>query len=226
MKNKSLILIFTLLLGLIGCNEEETPTTGKIRLSFNTTSSTIRNMDNGRVAAANDLVFTEGKITIREIVFDGENTTNNTSVTRTIQQVATIDYSTGAVTPEILIEVPMGDYTSVNLGIEMQDDGAEPSTVIQGTYTNTENVNIPVRFEFNSGEVFEASAAATKIDAGEEIISKITFDAIEWFSVVSVEQLENATLTEGVMVISATSNQNIFDIVADRLDVSTQAVFQ
>ena len=49
-------------------------------------------------------------------------------------------------------------YTSVNLGIELQDENSTPSVVIRGTYTNSDGIDIPIRFEFNSGEVFEANA--------------------------------------------------------------------
>ncbi|MEQ9219923.1 MAG: hypothetical protein RLO17_17845 [Cyclobacteriaceae bacterium] len=209
---------------LSSCNDNDaTPGKGNIYFGVITTSGTTGNAGS-RVAAANDLVFTGGKITIREVVFDGDN--GGQSVSRTIEQIAEINYATGAVTPEIVVEVPAGDYTSVNLGIEMQDDGDDPSTVLEGTYTNSNEESIPVRFEFNSGEVFEANASSVTIAEGADIVGKVTFDAIDWFSVISAEQLDNATLTEGVMVISSTSNTGIFDAVADRLDVATEATFE
>lgn len=210
-------LIFT------SCSDDESLNTGRVKLAVSTTSSSTFN-GNARIAVANDLSFTKGTITIREVVFDGEN--DSQSVSRTIEQVADIDYSTGAVSPEVIVEVPVGDYTSVNLGIELQDENSDPSVVIEGTYINSEGMNIPVRFEFNSGEVFEANAERVSIEAGADIVGKITFDALDWFSVITPDQLDNAALTDGVMVISDTQNTSIFSAVADRLDVATQAVFQ
>ena len=204
------------------CNDDSS-SKSRVIFGVNTTSSTTGNVG-GRLAAANDLAFTSGTITIREVVFDGDNETQ--SISRTIPQIANIDYATGAVSPEISFEVPPGNYTSVNLGIEMQDDGASPSTVIEGTYTNSDLEEIPIRFEFNSGEVFEASAASVRIEAGADIIGKVSFDALAWFSTVTVNELDNATLSDGIIVISESSNANIFDKVADRLDVATQATFK
>jgi hypothetical protein len=201
--------------------EKDNPT-GKITLEVNTTSSSTVNLKGTK--AANDLVFTSGTITIREVVFDGE--VGATSVSRTIEQVADIDYATGTVTPEVVIEVPAGDYTDVNLGIELQDVNDDHTVVIEGTYTNSSEEVIPIRFEFNSGEVFEAIAASVSIEPGADIIGKITFDAISWFGTVTSNELDNATQTDGVIVISGTSNTTIFDKVADKLDVDTQAVFE
>nr|WP_287939398.1 hypothetical protein [Algoriphagus sp.] len=210
---------------LLGCVEDDSiaPGMGRIKFEVSTTSGIMKNVS-GRILAPNTLTFTSGKIVIREVVFDGD--TGGQSISRTIEQIATIDYSTGKVTPSIFVQVPAGEYTSVNLGVELQDEDNKPSVVIEGTFVNSENKSIPVRFEFNSGEVFEADAARVTIKEGEDIVGKITFDAIAWFSVVSASELEDATLTNGVIVISENKNSDIFDKVADRLDVATQAVFQ
>ena len=108
----------------------------------------------------------------------------------------------------------------------MQDVNATPSVIIEGTYTNSSDVILPIRFEFNSGEVFEANATSVVIAEGADVVGRITFDALSWFSTVSADMLDSATLTDGTIIVSATNNANIFDIVADRLDVDTQATFE
>lgn len=217
------VIILALAVFLSSCEKDDGNTNGKIFFKVNTTSSSTVNLQQSK-AAANDLVFTSGTIIIREIVFDGE--VGLTSVSRTIEQIANIDYATGVVSPEVVIEIPAGDYTGVNLGIELQDENADPSVVIEGTYTNSSGVATPIRFEFNSGEVFEADAASVTIKPGADLIGKITFDAVSWFSVVTAEEMDNATLTDGKIIISSTNNADIFDLVADKLDVDTEAVFE
>lgn len=84
-----------------------------------------------------------------------------------------------------------------------------------------------LRSEFNSGEVFEAEAATGTVPPNTPAIAKITFDPHQWFSRVSSNQLENASVNaDGVIVIGETRNAAIFDVVADGLDRSTEAVFQ
>jgi hypothetical protein len=218
-----LALFCALIFTTFSCSKDDDApnTNATIRLQATTTSSNTANQSRMIV---NDLVFDSGSIVIREVVFDGQNGTN--SVSRTKEQIATIDYATGVVTPEVLITIPAGTYTGVNLGIELQDVNSTPTVVIEGTYTNSDDVELPIRFEFNSGEVFEANASTVEIEAGTDLIGKITFDALSWFSTVSADQLDNANLTDGVIIISETKNASIFDIVADRLDIETQAVFE
>jgi hypothetical protein len=223
MKNLLKFSLLTLLLtAFIGCSEDDASKSSNVKLAVSTTSKSTG--VTSKSAGTNDLKFTSGKIIIREVVFDGQNGSN--SISRTIEQVATIDYATGVISPEVKIAVPSGTYTSVNLGIELQDINSTPSVVIEGTYTNSSAIIIPIRFEFNSGEVFEANAASVVIPEGSDVVGKITFDVLSWFSTITKSQLDDATLTNGTIVVSATSNATIFTIVADRLDVDTQAVFQ
>lgn len=214
---------------LISCGEDEAPTApqagkGRITLAVSTTSSARKTL-NSRITSPGQLTFTKGKIKFREVVFDGEM--GGKSISETVEKIAVIDYSNGKITPQVFIDVPAGIYTDVNLGIEIQDEGKDPSIVIEGTYISSKDgKSRPIRFEFNSGEVFEANAQRVEIKEGTNLVGKITFDALDWFSVISSEELDNAVLTNGVIVISETRNSEIFDEVADRLDVATQAVFK
>jgi len=215
----SLLVLFVTVLA--SCSKDDANSDVNVRLAVTTTSSSTATQSR---LAPNDLVFTSGTITIREVVFDGDN--GSVSVSRTHEQIADIDYATGTITPVVVVSVPEGTYTSVNLGIELQDENSSPSVVIEGTYTHTNGDVIPIRFEFNSGEVFEANAASVELVEGTDVVGKITFDAISWFSTVTAAQLDNAVLTDGTIIISGTNNANIFNIVADKLDVDTEAVFQ
>ncbi|TRZ45544.1 hypothetical protein D3A96_06060 [Robertkochia marina] len=173
------------------------------------------------------LDFTSGYIWISEVVFDGDFASGE-SVSKSIGRFSKIDFATGVAEPSLDdVTIPSGTYTNVYLGIELRDEDAQPSIIMEGTYTRTDNTEVPVRFEFNSGEVFEAETDQTVVVADEQVVTaKIVFDPNVWFSVVSVNMLDNANLNaEGVMVISGSRNEAIFDLVADRLDVSTDAVF-
>ena len=220
------ILIAGFMISVTSCNKNEivTPGLAQFRLGANTTSTNTVTQT-GRVNATNDLQFTSGIITFREVVFDGELESGN-SVSITHEQIAIIDYATGVITPEIIIVVTAGTYRSVNLGIELQDDGSDPSMVLEGTYTNSNDVVIPIRFEFNSVEVFEANAQVVTLSTDTDVGGNITGDALDWFSEVTASELDAASQFNGTIVISETSNPDIFDIVADRLDVGTEAVFE
>lgn len=170
--------------------------------------------------------FTSGYVVVREVVFDGDRN-DGRSVSITEEKITTIDLRTGTANPAFLMDIPAGTYTSVNLGIEIQDETNRPSVVAEGSYTNGTGQVVPVRFEFNSGEVFEANAnTAVTLNQNTPATAKISFDPHVWFSTITRTQLDNAVRTNGVVVISETSNAGLFSIVADRLDNATQAVFR
>ena len=124
------------------------------------------------------------------------------------------------------LELTAGDYNDVYLGIELYDDGASPAIVATGTYETTTGQVRPLRFEFNSGVVFEAEAGSATVDAGTAAIAKVTIAPAQWFAGVSAARLDNANVNaNGVIVVSETSNASIFDTVADALDRSIDARF-
>ena len=178
-------------------------------------------------ALAENLEFTSGTITIREIVFDGENQSTGESVSTTHEQIAEIDLETGIASPPLKsVLIPSGTYTSANLGVELQDFNSTPTVVIEGTYTRSNATLAPIRFEFNSGEVFEANADAITLIEDRPAIAHITFDPVVWFEVISTQQLDEAETIDGVIAIREGFNDSIFDAVADQLDKSTDVTLK
>ena len=203
------------------CKKENTSQRG---LTISTTMSRSAVTMNRTMSAS--VVFNSGYVVVREVVFDA-NKNNGSNISITEEKVTTIDLITGTANPAFKMDIPAGTYTSVNLGIEIQDETSRPSVVAEGLYTNASGVTTPIRFEFNSGEVFEAnSVAPVTLTENTAATAKITFDPHVWFSTVTRAQMDNAIRTNGVIIVSETRNTGIFNIVADRLDNATQAVFK
>lgn len=203
------------------CEKENATING---LTIKTTMS--KNAISVDPTAPASLLFNSGYVVVREVVFDGDRQ-DGESVSITEEKITTIDLMTGLANPPFVMDIPAGTYTSVNLGIEIQDETNRPSVVAEGIYTNAAGVTTPVRFEFNSGEVFEVNSNSTvMLSQNTPATAKISFDPHVWFSTITRNQLDNAAKTNGIIIISETKNSGLFDIVADRLDNATQAVFQ
>lgn len=175
---------------------------------------------------SNGVRFDGGEITIREVVFDGDRA-DASSVSIGHEETVTFDLATGLpLDGSGAIEWPVGAYSDVGLGVELFDDGPAPALIATGTYETDNGVARPLRFEFNSGEVFEAEASAADVEPCTSAIAKVTIAPAQWFAGVSSERLDRARVTtEGVIVISEGSNEEIFDTVAEALDRSTDASF-
>ena len=216
------VLVFT------SCSDDDNDIASGASMELSIIMNTTSTSTATKAMNANSLVFNTGSVIIREIVFDGELVTGDStqSVSITHAQIATINLVTGNATPAVEVEIPVGTYRWVNLGIEIQDENDIPSVVAEGTYTNADGIETPVRFEFNSGEVFEAEAPEHTFQDGTNAVAEIDFSPAVWFSTITSTQLDNATRTDGVIVVSESSNSAIFDIVADGLDNATQATFK
>ncbi len=214
----TVIILAVLMTATQSCKKNELGMT--ITLKMKTTSVTVP-----QKALANTIEWTSGSVLIREIVFDGE-LADGSSVSITHEQLSEIDLITGTATPEINVVIPAGEYTDVNLGIEIQDENDVPSVIAEGTYTDANNNAIPIRFEFNSGEVFEADFDSVIFDTNTAPTAVIDFNPSIWFAPVTSGMLDSAERINGVILVNETYNKDIFDIVADKLDDATEGDFE
>ncbi|GAB3202126.1 hypothetical protein ABID22_004112 [Pontibacter aydingkolensis] len=205
------------------CDSETASPQTQMGLDFNTvkTASVL----NGRLASNNSLAFTSGTIVLSQVRFEGESASGFAEIEFELEQDVTIDFATGATNPDISAAAfPPGTYSSVEVELELQDSGTKPAVVLNGTFIDAQGQQHPVRFEFNSAETFEVEKEGTiTFTEGQSAVAQVTFDPTVWFAGVSAEQLSSATKnTQGVIVISSTQNTNIFDVVADGLDLATE----
>jgi len=214
-----LILFLPATLFFAGCQEDD-KIAGNLRISVGMDQRVL-----AKQTGAASVVFNAGYVIVREVVFDADRG-ETTTISFTEEKITTIDMVTGVANPPFAMTIPAGIYTTVYLGIEIQDETDKPSVVATGIYTNVAGTQTPLRFEFNSGEVFEASSdVPVTILYDTPVTARISFDPHDWFSVITPTQLDNAARTDGIIVISETHNPTIFHLVADRLDDLTQATF-
>ena len=233
MKNLLVATVILCVFSLVSCSKDDPIGTGNATLQItaglanSSTSGRQMTSKNTSTRVNQNLVFTSGYVWVSEIVFYGTLESGN-FVNRNVQRFSKIDFETGIAAPSLDdVTIPAGTYTDVYLGVELRDEDSQPSVIMEGTYTHSNSSVIPIRFEFNSGEVFEAETSQqVVVNENETALSKIVFDPQVWFSVVSTNALDNASLTDGVIIISESKNEAIFDLVADRLDVSTESTFQ
>lgn len=230
MKNLSLTFLTAVFLTLFSCSPESdlNPET-QVGVQFNTVQSSFSaqafNKENQlKQAATGTLSFTEGYIAISKLEFEAEADNDSIEVEFELKQNTLIDFATGATTPDIsTISIPAGTYEEVEVEIDLREDSEEPAILLFGTYIAPDGVEHSIRFEYSSDESFEVEREGVIVFAESQIaIAQITFDPITWFAAVTDDNYVNATKdTEGVIVISSTQNTEIYDVVADGLDLAS-----
>lgn len=224
--SKTLLLL--VVAGFSACSSDDTTEQPVLSVNFNTVTSPFNTQAEtsslNKQAASGAFVFNDGFIKLSEMEYEAESANDIQSVEFELEQVVVIDFATGIPTPDIrAIEIPAGTYEEVEIEVELFDENDEPSVVLNGTYTAPDGSAHPVRFEFNSGETFEVEREGTIVFAeGRSAIAEITFDPSVWFAGVTDEHMADANKVNGVIVISENQNSEIFDIVADGLDLATE----
>lgn len=220
------ILAF-LALGIFSCSSDDSePTQEKtlLTVSFNTIQSTDAQSSQFKIPS-DRISFATGIITIEEIGFEAESADGLTEIEFELEQQVVIDFATGLTTPDIgFISIPAGFYEEVEIEMELADDLEMPAMVLNGAYVSPEGEIHQVRFEFNSGETFEVEREGSIVfEENETAVAQITIDPRAWFAQVTDDEMLGATKDiNGVIVISTTQNSDIFDIVADGLDLASE----
>jgi len=222
----SKLLVVFLIVGLSACSSDDSSGQPVLSVNFNTMISSFSTQSQSalfnRQASGGSFIFNEGFITLIAMEYEAENGLE--SVEFELEGAVVIDFATGIPNPDIRdIAIPAGTYEEVSVELEILDETDEPSVVLNGTYTSPEGSTMPVRFEFNSGETFEVEREGTIVFAEDQsAVAEITFDTSIWFAKVTDDHMVDANQTNGVIVISEDQNSEIFDIVADGLDLATE----
>lgn len=223
-KLNSLLLMGALSIGLLACNKEsESPRPmALVDMQFNTVKTEGSLAQRG---APNTVQFDSGYITLRRLEFEGETDGDSTEVEFELEGDVLLDFATGTTTPDIsAISFPAGTYREIDVEIELGEQVGKPGISLNGSFTDALGLVHPVRFEFNSNETFEVEKEGLYTFADKQnVLTMVTFDPVAWFAKVSSEQLSNATKdSAGVIVVSSTQNRNIYDTVADGLDLASE----
>lgn len=220
--------LIILLVGISACSSDDSSSEPGLSVNFKTvTSSFSTNSQSAlfnRQATGGSFIFNEGFITLTAMEYEAESENDIESVEFELEGTIVIDFATGIPSPDIRnITIPAGTYEEVSVELEILDENDDPSVVLIGTYSSPEGNVLPVRFEFNSGETFEVEREGTIVfTENQSAIAQITFDPSIWFAEVTDDMMADANQLDGVIVISENQNSEIFDIVADGLDLATE----
>jgi hypothetical protein len=182
------------------------------------------------------LEFQGGTMYVKEIGFEGyRESGEDVFFNSDFENLIMADLATGATTDLIKFDIPQGIYDHINLSIEIDQNNEDPSLTLNGAYNSANHGFIPVRFEFGINEILNLNPkpgkGKNKIVLNKDIPSnaEVLISTGFLFQVVNSRMLESAEIIqqngESMIVISKDLNQHIFNVVVNRLEKSTSALF-
>lgn len=186
-------------------------------------------------SSSDRLQFNEGTINITEFSIDGTRVQGeNPYFETTFPEGLLVEFDSLNKVDGLNFDIPQGTYTRINVKFKAESN-EENTIIILGSYKRESEEIIPVRFETNSTQIYNVTAKSN--NANPDIIlseeystnATILLDPVYWFENVSEYALENADLIDidGIMtiLINETSNSSIENKIKNRIDKSTQIIF-
>ena len=238
MKNLAIYTLFLLAGVFSSCQDDEEfkiPTDVGFQMDINRNTST-----NGR------LKFSHGHISLAAFAFDGKREEGgDVYFTKSYNQGLRIDFDPKQAVDAFKFQIPQGNYTRIEVELDTYDDLIGKALTMSGTYLNSSGIQYPIFVEVSSSLEFDiiskdqAGNSQIILKAGTPATAVIKLDPVKWFATVPLSYLDNAVLkveegeSEGevetgssYILISEDSNINIYNIIINRIEQSTETVFK
>lgn len=174
------------------------------------------------VTTAGNIVWTSGTALASEIKFEAES--NNQKVEFKSETPQHIDLFSPIATLGT-VNLPAGTYDQVEFKIELTPSGSDPALQLNGEFTSG-GVTTPVT-------LMVSGPLELKTEKENVVITdNTTFNALTTISLSSLTNgvtenlLNNAVRTNGAILISSSSNTDIYNMLFHNFDVSDEVEFE
>jgi hypothetical protein len=204
------------LLMATGCKKENTATGISYQVKTANRTSTVARVLAGTVQ------WNSGYAWAREIEFEAKNRGNNSGSGNNNSE---IEFKTESrqkidlfapVSALGTIQVPQGTYDEIKFEVEVSPNNGEAAFLLNGSYSNN-GTSTPVTFRIDLPVEIETEKDNFTISNSASYTAVTTFDLSLLKQGITAAMLDAATKTNGTIIISSTSNTNLYDIVFDRL---------
>lgn len=221
---------------LFSCTNEEDPVIigeGDVRIGFGVQLANSGN-SNARIAATG-LTIESGFIQIKKIELETEGEDENGEFEREIElefpEIKKIDFNEFDPGVDFFLNIPSGNYEEIEFEIDLIDHDNEPSILLEGMFDKSDGSSVPFRLEVFGDDDddldFEVELEADDdelffLDGVNNPLALLEIDGKGWFISISDDELENAELTDGILVINRNTNEDIYEKVLDKIEDSSE----
>ena len=200
-------------------NNPTSKSTIKFQLQTTNRSSVVNRV---AVTTAGNIVWTSGSAFASEIKFEAES--NNQKVEFKSETPQHIDLFSPIATLGT-INLPAGTYDKVEFKIELNPSGSDPGLQLIGQFTSG-GVTTPVTLIVSGPLELKTEKENVVITDNTTFTALTTMSLSSLTNGVTENMLNNAVHTSGAIVISASSNTDIYSILFHNFDDSDEVEFE
>jgi len=228
-------LVVLSLIFACGCqeNEDAVPGTGegKIGMAF-VLASGDNTAANARIAK-NDLEILEGYVQIKELEMELEGRDANGRFEKEydvrFDQIKKVTFDRVDESSDFFFNIPAAEYKDIEMEIDLIDNKNEPSIYLQAQYEDLAGHTFPVTFEYFGDDIdFEVEIESRrddeyfKVDRTNNPLALLEINADRWFRDVTNEELDDATIEDGKILINRNSNRSLYSKIVKRIEASSE----
>ena len=193
---------------LVSCKKENSDPPGiKYQLQTSNRSSVV-----GRAMSGN-IVWTSGFANATQVKFEGESSTGQIEYKSSLQQ--RIDLFSGMSTLGN-VTLPAGSYKEVEFEVKLNPTATEPALSLNGTYASTGSA-VPITFSISAPLDVETELKNVTVLTNSSYSALTTLNLSLLTRDITQTMLDNAIKTNGTIVINASSNVNLYNIILNNL---------
>jgi hypothetical protein len=122
------------------------------------------------------------------------------------------------------ISLPDGTYSEIELKIQLNGSTSVPALELTGTYDNG-TVSVPVIFRVTTPLLLKAEKENVAVSGGS-FTAVTALNLASFTAGITQAMLNNATVTNGSVVISSTSNASLYNIILSNVSQFHHAEFE
>jgi hypothetical protein len=198
------------LLLLVSCSKDDNGGQLSYQLKTKNPNATVSRTSSGSIT------WTSGSAYADKIEFEAEKDNDNevqyeSRVARRIDLFAPVsDLGNISLAP--------GHYEEIEIEVDLARSATDTAFILRGSFTNNIGYTVPVVFYINELLEFKAEAEDVTIGSAADITALTTLDLSLLTTGITESMLSMATLTNGVLVISATSNTSLYSTILSNIN--------
>lgn len=224
---KQLLTILSIILLLGSCQKAELKKPTRVNFAF----------DVSKAPAQSNVKLNNGEINLINFNITGNRVEgDDIDFNRNFSEGLTIDLNSSGEVSELDFDLPQGQYNNINLDFGIDENGVIPAIRLDGIYKPTSGPTVALLFEYYGSQNFaisgEDDSSSSSIVMDKDVGKKATieFNPVYWFETLTANQLDNAAVISGTgqdqLILSATSNITLYEIVLNRISESNKAIFK
>ena len=217
MKTRNILLPVTFaIVALSSCKKESADANQSSAQGIQFQLQTTNRTSNLNRTEASTIVWTAGTASVTMIKFEAKNASNQEIEFKSLiaQQV---NLFTPVATTLGNVTLPDGTYQEVEFKITADKTGNTPALELTGQLTNSSGTVIPITFLANSRIELKAEQHNVVVSGTSSTTALTSLNLALLTSGISQSMLSNATVTNGTIIISTSSNANLYNIITTNL---------